>query len=300
LDDVSFSAYTTTQQAEALEALRVVKGDINFPAVVEGVNKIIEEATSSAALLNGSATSAGYLHNITPRLATQTISGVLVELTGADSLAINANRVNPGPGDDVIVLSTDTSSRETIIYTGSSIGNDVIVNFFNDTLNFDSYLTNVIAATGARVPTTFLDQYTTAGVFDANNVVVTNFTTLNAVNPATNLSFAELTADQVLGELRASPAVVTSPVTPTSGFTTAGVNASIVPNTPRKAVLMVQNDNNSGLYQVYELQLGNAGGGEEFTSAVKLGSVDFGQQLVVSITGVSRLPVSDTPDPLGP
>lgn len=278
LDAATYTAYGVTQAAEALAAYRVVQSDISALPGTAGAN-ILEAAARSATSIN-----TGILHEVTPKLGQQ--AGVNV--TGADSIAENANRVNPGAGNDVIVLSTDASSVETIVYTGPDIGNDVIVNFFNDVLDFNSYLTSINATTGARIGTTWANQASAAGTFSTNNVIVTSFNTLNAANATTTLTYAGLTAEQVQGELAA-----------TGGFTTAGLDALVGAGVARKAVLMVENNANAGQYQVFDVTFANpaTGGAESWTSVAKLGQVDFGSSLAVAASGVSRTVDGSTPPP---
>ena len=280
LTEAGYALLSTGQLADALAAYRTVQGDSSAVAGDRGAN-IVAAALRSAAAFNDAVLDAQ-----TPRLGQQ--GGV--DLSGAESVAENANRINPGPGNDVIVLSTDASSVETIVYTGSDTGQDTIVNFFNDRLVFDSYLTNRIALTGATVARTWVDQSGAAGAFGANNIVVTSFGVLNGANPSTTLTYAGLTADQVLGELRATPTLPTTPPTPSAGFTTAGLDVQVGAGNARKSVLMVQNDANLGQYQVFDVTFGNSatGGAEDWTSVVRLGQIDVGQQLTVAATGVSR------------
>ena len=269
INAADYASYGTTQLGEVLAAYRYVQNDASAVAGTAGAN-IVDAATRSSLFINTTILDAS-----TPLLAQQ--SGA--NITGADSIAENQNYINPGPGNDVIVLSTDASSVERIVYTGPDIGNDVIVNFFNDQLNFDSYLTNVNGTTGATTVRAWLDQSTTAGVFSANNVVVTSFNTLNAANATTALTYAGLTGEQVLAELNTA-----------GGFTTAGTDATVGAGVARKAVLMVENSSNAGQYQVFDVTFANAaaGGAEQFTSVARLGQIDFGSSLVVASSGVSR------------
>ncbi len=269
----TYATYGASQLADVLAAYRYVQNDLSALAGTAGAN-IVDAASRSAVFINTSILDAS-----TPLLAQQSFAGGTINITGADSIAENQNSINPGPGNDVIVLSTDVTSVETIVYTGSDIGNDVIVNFFNDVLSFASYLTNVNATTGATISRVWLDQSAAAGVFSANNVVVTSFNTLNAANATTALTYAGLTSDQVLAELNTA-----------GGFTTAGIDASVGAGVSRKSVLMVENSSNAGQYQVFDVTFANAaaGGAEQFTSVVRLGQIDFGSSLVVASSGVSR------------
>ena len=281
INAADYASYGTTQLGEVLAAYRYVQNDASAVAGTAGAN-IVDAATRSSLFINTTILDAS-----TPLLAQQ--SGA--NITGADSIAENQNYINPGPGNDVIVLSTDASSVERIVYTGPDIGNDVIVNFFNDQLNFDSYLTNVNVTTGATTVRAWLDQSTTAGVFSANNVVVTSFNTLNAANATTALTYAGLTGEEVLAELNTA-----------GGFTTAGTDATVGAGVSRKAVLMVENSSNAGQYQVFDVTFANAaaGGAEQFSSVARLGQIDFGSSLVVGTSGVSRVLEGGSPTPTPP
>jgi len=62
------------------------------------------------------------------------------DIVGQDSTNANDNSIDLGDGDDILVLSTTTGSVETVVFSGASIGRDVIVNFdANDILDFSSY-----------------------------------------------------------------------------------------------------------------------------------------------------------------
>lgn len=63
-----------------------------------------------------------------------------VDIVGQDSTNANDNSIDLGDGDDILVLSTTTGSVETVVFSGASIGRDVIVNFdADDILDFSSY-----------------------------------------------------------------------------------------------------------------------------------------------------------------
>lgn len=282
LSAAAYGAYGSAQQVEALSALRYVDNDNSATGGTAGAD-IITRALASATYIN-----TNVLDNSTPKIATQGTGAT--RLSGENSSERNANSVNGGAGDDVIVLSTNVGSVETIVYSGADIGNDVIVNFFDDTLNFNAYLSNVVATTGASIAPTFVDQRVAAGAFEANNVVVTSFATLDAANPATTgLTFAGLTGAQVLTELTATTVAGTPGTGP--GFTTGVFSTLVGAGVARKAVLMVENAN-LGQYKVFEVSFGNAvtNPAEDFTSVALLGQIDFGSTLAISLAGVSRVP----------
>jgi len=275
----SYNALGDAQKGEALAAYRAMLGDSSAGAGLSAaaLATLLADDTTGVSTLMAN----WYNTNRLPVLAQQ--AGA--DITGAISIAENANRIAPGAGNDVIVLSTDASSIERIDYSGADIGNDVIVNFHNDTLNFDAYLSNVSQATGARIATNWADQGNIAGAFAANRIVVTNFATLDAANAATTLTYAALTGEQVLTELRTA-----------GGFTVAALDAAVGTGVARKAVLMIQNSANAGAYQIFEVTFGNgaASDPEDFTSVSRLGEIDFGSALIVTTGTVS--PTRDMPD----
>lgn len=68
------------------------------------------------------------LFNANADYAAQFANEFAADVTGADSSATGDNVVTPGAGNDVVVLSTEADSSETIVF-GSGSGSDVIVNF---------------------------------------------------------------------------------------------------------------------------------------------------------------------------
>lgn len=214
---------------------------------------------------------------------------VAVDLSGIDSPNQNANIITPGPGDDIIILSTDNDSVETIVFSGA-FGRDTIVNASNaagarDIINFAAYLNSQQTTVGGLtsfIPRTFVNGEGGSATFAANSVVVADFldistaTSVAAALPA-GATAATLTDAQVLAALNAAAAGAVN-------YDTAAANADLV-GTSAKAVLMMETTDNSGSYRVYEVTFGNTATAEEFTAATFVGQIDFGATQTFAGTG---------------
>ncbi|PCM45254.1 DUF4214 domain-containing protein [Marinobacter sp. ANT_B65] len=198
---------------------------------------------------------------------------VVVTTNGTDSATNGVNTVNAGAGDDVIVLSSNDSTVDTVVFDQGGFGNDTIVHYDDvsggDVLDFSGWLNNVTSASGStdsqvRVAGSVIDLTAAAGAITDNAVVVTQLEEVDA-----SLNFATMTNAQVLAGLNAN-------------FTQAAATPFLVGDA-QKSIVMVENwdggvaDDNLGEYKVYEVSYSTTG--SAFTSATLVGSVDFGDSL---------------------
>lgn len=250
---------------------------------------------------------------------------------GTASIYEQDNTIDGGSGDDVIVLSTDAvanavtpftvssnnalingASNQTVILTGSNIGDDTVMNFTTagaastvnagiDFLDFTAYLTsleNQSAAPGTDsdtlIPVT-LD--TNLSDVQANEVSVVTFdNTDDAGETFAALSasvieqlfnngggFTGFNGDSTFGNLSAASANADDEYAQTA-------NTDDLINGAAKSILMVENADNDGEYKVFELSWnGDASADADSTndgqvSATLLGSMDFGD----SLTGLAE------------
>lgn len=217
--------------------------------------------------------------------APATVAGL--NIAGIDSNNENANTVTGGAGNDVIILSTDSTSAETVVFSGS-FDRDTLVNFGNaggaaagqDRLDFRSYLSNTAtnAATGlaSRIGTIGVDgqngSATGSATFSPNNVVVVDFADILAAANAvvastlpTTTTAANITDAQVLAALNVA-----------GNYVTAATADATLTQAVAKAVLMIESTDTSGFYRVYEVSFSNTTAVEEFTAATLVGSINFG------------------------
>jgi len=118
--------------------------------------------------------------------------------------AANTNVVNGNSGDDVIVLSSDDTIGDTVVYTDYSQGDDAIVNFETavDQLDFTSYLTGTVegnlsgsGSVESEVP--LANTASATEVFTANSINLIEFnalTQMSATATFETVTIAELTA----------------------------------------------------------------------------------------------------------
>src|SRR5690606_17613383 len=96
-----------------------------------------------------------------------TVEGIAPATGGTNSTTSGQNVVNGGLGDDVIVLSSNEFTSDTIEFDAGGFGNDTIVHFpagtgnGSDKLDFTDWLDNVVSASGSvasqiRIDTTLV------------------------------------------------------------------------------------------------------------------------------------------------
>lgn len=185
------------------------------------------------------------------------------------------NVVNAGAGNDVVVLSSDDNTVDTLVFDQGGFGNDTVVHYNDaaagDVLDFTAWLDNVTSASGSnasqqRVATSLVDQTAGLGAIGENDVVVTQLEEIDGSTVAA-VEFGNLTTTQLLEALN-------------TGGSGAAAAANFVGNI-QKSIVMVENfdgtDGNLGEYKVYEVQYNIADG--EFSAAALVGTVDFGDSL---------------------
>lgn len=239
-----------------------------------------------------------------------------IQSLGWASTADTNNIINSGAGNDVIVLSTSDKSSDTIVFTGSDIGHNTIVNFVQevdevipgsdgligqstssgggDWLDFTYYLTNVESESGSaasqvRLPTQYVDQGDPVG---PNSVSILTFASEG------NQTWANLTASALLTALNGDGDYGDDTDPLDAGkldLAAAGAFDDIVGNTMHH-IVFVENDTNDGEYKVFKLTSTVASAGDdEFASASLLGVIDFGISLDTSVPAMEGILVGSTP-----
>lgn len=224
-------------------------------------------------------------------VVSNTVNGVAgsgADLTGTASTADNTgNVVDLGAGNDLVVLSTNAVSNETLEFTGYSNGQNTIVNFDSDAastgadqLDFTAYLTTLESTSGSTVSqSTVAIGVGTGGALEANNVSVVDFVS------ATDESFTGITSANLLAALNGTGTV-------DYGDLGASTSLTAIPDFAAgtgfvgdsyKAVLMIENDANDGEYQAWEVTVGQDAAGTTGTAvatgAQLIGTYDFGNEL---------------------
>lgn len=217
-------------------------------------------------------------------------STATADLTGTASTADNSgNVIDAGANDDLIVLSTEANSDETIVFEGN-FGNDTIVNFTatgagQDALDFSAYLTAVEQLAGST-STESRDLFATNGFntgvagrdVAGNEVITINDFDSTAV---ANQTWESMTAANLLAAIQEN----------TTGYgdiadATLDVDSTIDSvNDNVKAIVMIENDANAGEYKVFELTGtvdAATAANNDFTNATLVGVVDFGETVDAS------------------
>ena len=214
---------------------------------------------------------------------------------GFESSAVSDNIINLGSGDDVLVMGTDDQSNDTLVLSGSSIGNNTIFNFDNvgvstdttagneDAIDVSAYLGGLESASGSvesQMPiatTTIMGALTGSQDVEANEVYFFNDFAQDVAGGATE-TWANLTAAELL-------AAIQDTNTGTEDFgnieatdlDVGDSNADLV-GTTIKNVFFIENDLNDGEYKVFEVT-STGGTTDEFTAVNLVGTVDFGASL---------------------
>jgi len=196
---------------------------------------------------------------------------------GADSVASSDNTVDLGTGDDVLVLGTGTGSdTDTVVFTGSAIGNNTIVNFAlaEDVLDFTSYLTNVTSASGSSesevaIATTSTVEAAAAIDLTASEVAIVNDFAANGSETWANMTASAI--DDALTAGVAGNGDIYGNIDDAATTTTANIVG-----TTQTSILMVQNDADDGEYKVFEVTETIA---DNSYAVTLLGTVDFGYEI---------------------
>jgi hypothetical protein len=215
----------------------------------------------------------------TPAVALSEVTFPALAGTGSVS-TVNTNEVNGGAGDDVIVLSSDSTLADTVVYTGYNQGNDTIVHFENgvDELDFTAYLTGTVpsfgsGSTSAESEVALANTAVASEAFTANSINLVNFTALDAMAPG--VTFDNMTVAQLTAALNAD---ASNSITATT---------DLYQNTA-KSVLVIQDNAagaNAGVYAAYELTYANtavvAGTAKDF-SVQLIGTFDLGEAVLAT------------------
>ena len=195
-----------------------------------------------------------------------------------------SNITNLGSDNDVLVLSTDATSVETIEFTGSSIGNNTIVNFTlaEDVLDFTSFLGNEISLSASTNSETTIGTLaavvTVAGGVEVvgNDVIIIN--DFAAVGTET---WDGLNASTLLASIKTDANVANDHGNLVDATLINTADTASFVGTTVKSIVLIENDTNEGEYKVFELTASDTD--DDFTSAVLLGTVDFGAEIDGSI-----------------
>ncbi|ASP37507.1 hypothetical protein CHH28_01935 [Bacterioplanes sanyensis] len=241
-------------------------------------------------------------------------AAALVDKDGSANTNVSDVTVDLGTGDDVVVLGSTVgadaaaSDNDTVVFTGSNIGNNTIVNFGTtgngiDQLDFTAYLTNQVTVEGstseasksvfnnivaADATLAFNEvQIITFTESAADNETLATLTTtalLNALNGVAGAEFGDGAGDI---DSASSTAINARDVLITDANSTAGFDFI---GDATKNIIMVENEANDGYYKVFEVtstvyaDAATAGANNGlYSSAVLLGTVDFGE----SVTGLA-------------
>ncbi|MFG6668617.1 beta strand repeat-containing protein [Halomonas sp. HNIBRBA4712] len=217
-----------------------------------------------------------------------------LDLTGTASEANNTgNIVNAGAGNDVIVLSTNGESSETVQFTGYNNGYNTIVNFDSDysdddtgdlnagadLLDFSAYLTTLTSSSGS-VESQQLVDYTvedTSGALSANSVSIVEFASTVAGN---SFAFNGITSENLVAALNGTADIDFGGLGASTSLSTIG-SGQFVGNT-YNSVLMIEDNLNAGKYQAWDVTVGqgaDGAGSATATGAQLIGTYDFGNSL---------------------
>jgi hypothetical protein len=226
---------------------------------------------------NSAATLTQTIMNTTASNA-QTAAAPTLYDTGSEADNMGSdNTINLGSGQDVLVLSTDTDSVETIVFKDSDIGANTIVNFIQgaatggDKLDFTSYLTSKTSTSGSATSATTIDA-----TLDANNVIAANEIEIQSLTAA---QYNALTETSLLADLNNDTGATT--------LFAQTKDTTDIYGSEFKAILLVENSENDGMYKVFELT--GTDTSADFTSAHLLGTVDFGDTLSLTADNIVAL-----------
>ncbi len=206
-----------------------------------------------------------------------TTAAAAATFDGSISSTTAANVVNGGAGNDVIVLSSESTAGDVVEYTGYNQGHDTIVHFETglDLLDFTSYLTGTVPGSGsgstsAESEVALTNTAVANEDFTANSINLIDFSGLASM--AAGVTFDKMTVAQVKAALDAD------------GDNSIAATAGLY-QTNAKSVLIVHNDDatagsvNAGVYTAYELTYANAtvaaGTAKNFTVQL-IGTFDIG------------------------
>ena len=209
-----------------------------------------------------------------------------LDMAGTASISVSDNQIDLGTGDDVVVLGTDATSNDTLIYSGV-FGNDSVFNFVNtasdtglDMLDFTAYLTNETSssnstASAVRVATSGENTGVAASVLTANEVA-----TVNDFASVSGESWSGLDAADLLKAIKND----NSGSNDYGNITKDSFNVAAVSNlvgSTQKGIIMIENNGNDGEYKVFATEASSS----EFTKIELVGTIDFGDTIDASVAG---------------
>lgn len=199
---------------------------------------------------------------------------------GSDSISTANNIVNGSIGDDVIVLSSNDTAQDTVVFDGANFGNDTIVHFVEgangDLIDFTAYLDDQVDPSAnsnsiSAVRTATTEDIVATGAdlnLASNEVVIVNGWTdggdaaeswdaMSAAAIDASLEGTDLYGDLGATTVVAAPANATSPII--------------------DSILMIENAANDGEYKVFNVKSDStAVAGSQFTVTL-VGTIDFGE-----------------------
>ncbi|MCK7542784.1 hypothetical protein MLC59_01190 [Marinobacter bryozoorum] len=260
-------------QFKLLEADALDEADARY--VRPGQQDTIEQAVKEAVSDSTYDFQAGHLQS---EQVANAQDGFFAEEGGYGS---NGTVVDLGAGSDLVVLSTEANSSETIKFSEYGNGFNTIVNFTDatgesgvDSLDFSNYLVtkeqNPTSDSTSEISQVLVKGGYSNTEIDANQVTFWDFDgdapngeTFDGIT-STNL-LAALNGDEAYGD-------ITDIVTDFSDGDYVG-NAY-------KAVLMIEDDGDDGAYQAWDLTVGlNSDGDTVATQAQLIGTYDFGDSV---------------------
>lgn len=287
LSPANANNFSSAETARLTSEIRAESNDSAFDSA--NLQDVLNGSTSAAHQnMNGVGTSGGVQ-------ADSLVTGTA--LTGTASTADNTgNKINAGTGSDVIVLSTNGESNETIVFEGD-FGRNTVVNFDADsesagadTLDFTAYLGNM-QFQGGSTSSESRDVFATTGVntgaTGTYSVTANDVITINDFAASQNQSWGGLTASNLLAAIQNGNNTGYGNLTDST--LEVGNVTGLVGNTV-KTVVMVENNNNAGEYKVFELTgtgVNDANTANEFTDATLVGIVDFGNTIDASAVSLA-------------
>lgn len=228
-------------------------------------------------------TTAGALNNVNLANTDGTVGTIIV---GAASSSVSDNVVDLGAGDDVVVLGTDGTSNDTLVFSGS-FGNDTVFNFDEagadvDTLNFNAYLGGKTTASGsvasqvAVANTVAITAAATSNVLVSDEIVAFTFTGGTATKTWANLDSAAM-----LAAVKDTGTVAHGTVLGVLGGDFDATAKAATDVAAAKSIILVENNNNAGEYKVFELTSDGAVAAD-FASATLVGTIDLGASITAA------------------
>ncbi len=222
------------------------------------------------------------------------------DMVGAASTTDSDNTITLGTGDDVVVLGTDGSSNDTVVFSGS-FGNDTIFNFEEgagagaDDLDFTAYLTSSehVALSASEVSQTRIvtSMEATATVAAGQTIAANSVTVLTGFAAVGTETWAAMTGADLLAAIHDANNVAGADNYGNIDIDTLDVEdfgATLV-GTTQKQIVLIHNEANDGEYKVFELTSTTDADGvddeaaDEFTAATLVGTIDVGDDISATL-----------------